>query len=333
MRNWLIIILIGIISISCKQSQKTVAEPETPAIIKERGVYHWKTTFELTPDDTLFIREHKITTIYIRMFDVGIDTDNGVETGEVVPLGTTKFVTPMLKTCSFVPTVYITLKALKKYNGREHELADLILKRIYAMCSWNELGDFRELQYDCDWTKETRMSFQRLCDYTRAQLKERDVILSGTIRLHQIEEAIYPFDKGVLMIYNTGSFANPDTKNSILAYDDVHKYLSVDERITRFLNARQNNCPVIQIAYPAYGWGVVFDENMKFNRLVTNPEEHRVAEGETIRLEMSTYEEIMKVKTLVDSTIAGACTGHILYHLDPDNFKRYKRHEIEDIFN
>jgi methionine synthase I (cobalamin-dependent) len=77
----------------------------------------------------------------------------------------------------------------------------------------------------------------------------------------------------------------------------------------------------------------VFDENRKFNRLVTNPEEHRLEEGESIRLEMGTYSEIMKVKALVDSTIAPTSRGCILYHLDDENLNRYKSHEIENIYN
>lgn len=336
MRNIFWIVLIGLFAISCKHSDKENSPcPQVcfPIATPERGIYHWKTTFDLSQEDTAFIRRHDIKRLYIRMFDVGVDTDNGVETGEIVPLGTTKFISKIPKGCSYVPTVYITLKALKEYNMKESELADLIIRRILAMCSWNELGDFHEIQYDCDWTAETRASFERLCNHSRKELKKLNVILSSTIRLHQIEEATYPFDKGVLMIYNTGSFKNPNTKNSILNYDDVHKYLSVESRIQKFLKAREDNCPIIEVAYPTYGWGVVFDENRKFNRLVSNPEEHRLRKGETIRLEMGTYSEIMKVKELVDSTIAPICSGHILYHLDTDNLNRYESHEIENIYN
>ena len=333
----LIILVLCLFVSSCGNpgQQQNHAESYQPESVdaKNRSIYHWKTTFDLTQEDEAFIQQHNIKTIYLRMFDVGMDTDNGVETGEIVPLGTTKFISKIPKGCSYVPTVYITLKALKEYDMRESELADLIIRRIMAMCSWNELGCFHEIQYDCDWTAETRASFERLCSHTRKVLKEYDVILSGTIRLHQIEEATYPFDKGVLMIYNTGSFKNPNIENSILDYDDVYKYLSVEKRIQRFLQAREENCPVMEVAYPTYGWGVVFDENRKFDRLVSKPEEHRLDEGETIRPEMGTYSEIMKVKRLVDSTIAPTCSGHILYHLDSENLNRYKSHEIEDIYN
>ena len=335
--SFLIILVFILVVFGCGNpvKQRTSAEPSQPESFeaRNRSIYHWKTTFDLTPEDEAFIQKHNIKTIYLRMFDVGMDTDNGVETGEIVPLGTTKLISKIPSGCSYVPTVYITLKALKEYNMKESELADLIIRRIFAMCSWNELGDFHEIQYDCDWTAETRASFDRLCNHSRKELKKLNVILSGTIRLHQIEETAYPFDKGVLMIYNTGSFKNPNAENSILDYDDVYKYLSVEKRIQRFIQARTENCPIMEIAYPTYGWGVVFDANRKFDRLVSNPEEHRLEEGETIRMEMGTYSEIMRVKGLVDSTIAPVCRGHILYHLDSENLSRYKSYEIEDIYN
>lgn len=339
MNKSVILVMACLMVLSCRQAPQR--KPQTESSVQEvtshdvlsRGIYHWKTSFDLSPEDTAFIRKHNIQKIYLRMFDVGMDTDNGVETGEVVPLGTTKFITQIPKGCSYVPTVYITLKALKAYNKRESELADLIIRRIYAMRSWNELGNIFEIQYDCDWTADTKASFERLCAHTQEKLKKNNIILSGTIRLHQIEESTYPFDKGVLMIYNTGSFMNPDTRNSILDYDDVYKYLSVEDRISKFLQARKDNCPIIEIAYPTYSWGVVFDKNRKFSRLVSNLDGHILKKDETMRLETSDYSEIMKVKELVDSTIGKASTGHILYHLDSKNLNKYKSNEIESIYN
>jgi hypothetical protein len=303
--------------------------------VKNRSIYHWKTTFDLTPEDTSFIRRHNIKTIYLRMFDVGMDTDNGVEAGEVVPLGTTKFNSKIPSGCSYVPTVYITLKALKVYNMKESELADLIIRRIMAMCSWNELGNFHEIQYDCDWTAETKASFERLCSYSKRMLERNHIILSGTIRLHQIEEATYPFDKGVLMIYNTGSFANPQTKNAIIDYDDVHKYLSVQGRIDRFKKARKENCPHIEMAYPTYGWGVLFDDEGRFRALVTDKEACLLSQSrkENIRIESSEYEEVVKVKQLVDNAFGEISCGNVIYHLDSNNLSKYESHEIENILN
>ena len=334
-----LILVFSLIVSGCGNSvqRRTSEESSRPesSELKNRSIYHWKTTFDLTPEDEAFIRQHDIKTIYLRMFDVGMDTDNGVETDEVVPLGTTRFISKIPDGCSYVPTVYSTLKALKEYDMKESELADLIIRRIMAMCSWNELGDFHEIQYDCDWTAETRASFERLCRHTREVLKEHEVILSGTIRLHQIDEATYPFDKGVLMIYNTGSFANPQTRNSIIDYDDVYKYLSVRSRVDKFIKARKGNCPHIEMAYPTYGWGVLFDEDGRFRALVTDKEASLLSQSrkENIRIERSEYEEVIKVKELVDNAFGEISCGNIIYHLDANNLSKYESHEIENILD
>ena len=178
--------------------------------------------------------------------------------------------------------------------------------------------------------------FERLCEHTRAQLREKGVILSGTIRLHQIQEAYYPFDKGVVMIYNTGSLYDSKGKNSILSYDDVYKYLSVESRIRKFREARTENCPVMEMAYPTYGWGVVYTSQGKFKRLVSSPEAYEASRsdmwGERVRWETSEIDEIMRVKRLVDNTIGKASQGNIIYHLDSKNLLNYESDEIENIY-
>lgn len=338
MRKVLLIIAIGLFALSCKNPKEVNCQnpmKEVPVKTSGRGIYHWKTTFDLTHEDTTFLDSHGITRLYVRMFDVGMERNESTDSLEVVPLGTTRFISRIPAQCDYIPTVYITLKALKAYNGRESDLADLIIRRIYAMCSWNELGEFDEVQYDCDWTAETKASFERLCSYSKRLLEKEHIILSGTIRLHQIEDATYPFDKGVLMIYNTGSFANPKTKNSIIDYDDVYKYLSVKDRIDRFKKARKENCPHIEMAYPTYGWGVLFDDEGRFRALVTDKEACLLSQSrkENIRIESSEYEEVVTVKELVDSVFGDVSCGNIIYHLDANNLSKYESHEIENILD
>lgn len=298
-----------------------------------RSIYHWKTTFNLTPKDSAFITDHKITRLYVRMFDVGMERNESNDSLEVVPLGTIRFKSALPKNCEFIPTVYITQDALKAYCYGEWKLAELIVTRVKAMASWNELGDFSELQYDCDWTTETRKSFERLCESTKKILDKDGIILSGTIRLHQLEEAVYPFDRGVLMIYNTGSFVNPNTKNSILYYDDVRKYLSVGKRVRKFIDSRKNNCQIIDVAYPTFSWGVVFDDSGNYKRLVKDISRYELQKGERMRVEVSDYKEIQRAKHLVDSLLYPAVNGNIIYHLDTENLKNYDSEQIENIYN
>ena len=333
---WIVLCLIAIACVCCKSNGGDASDNQSFAaegLAETRGVYHWKTTFDLTEDDLAFLQEHQVEQLYVRMFDVGMEQQDEYDIDDVVPLGTTVFNSPVPENCRVIPTVYITLKALRAYEGREAELADLIIERIYAMASWNELGEVKEVQYDCDWTTETRPSFEQLCNHTRKLLSEKGAILSGTIRLHQIEEAYYPFDKGVVMIYNTGSLYDGNASNSILDYDDVNKYLSVERRIAKFLNARQENCPLMEMAYPTYGWGVVYDSDLNFKRLVSSQENYKPHWSEYVRWETSEIEEVIRVKGLVDNTIGRAGCGNVIYHLDTDNLSKYSDDEIEDIYN
>lgn len=336
MKKILFIITLTFIALSCKQSgtyRDNTSNPMGRSEPAERGIYHWKTTFDLSLEDSAFIGDHNITRLYVRMFDVGIERNESNDSLEVVPLGTTRFKSPIPKDCEFIPTVYITQEALKAYCYGEWKLAELIVTRVKAMASWNELGNFSELQYDCDWTAGTRKSFERLCESTQKILNKDGIVLSGTIRLHQLEEATYPFDRGVLMVYNTGSFVNPNTTNSILDYADVHKYLSPKGRINNFLKARKTNCQKIDVAYPTFNWGVVFDNNDQFKQLVRDIDSYTPEHGELLRVEKSDYQEIDRVKHLVDSLLWPAINGNIIYHLDSQNLKNYSSEEIEKIYN
>ena len=336
MRKFFLITAVFLLFVSCKESRKAnIKDSMLKAQVESyaRGIYHWKTTFNISDEDSNFIKEHNIKRLYVRMFDVGMERNESNDSLEVVPLGTTRFKSAIPKDCDFIPTVYITLDALKSYSNAESKLAELIVTRVKAMASWNDLGNFSELQFDCDWTAGTRKSFERLCEATRMILSKDGIVLSGTIRLHQLGEATYPFDKGVLMVYNTGSFVNPNTTNSILDYDDVHKYLSSKGRINNFLKARKTNCQEINVAYPTFNWGVVFDDNGQFKSLVRDIDSYTPQQGEQLRVEKSDYKEIDRVKTLIDSLLWPAINGNIIYHLDSQNLKNYNSEEIEKIYN
>lgn len=335
---------------SCRESRKNL-----PAGEPNRSVYYWKTVFKLGNEEQAFLSGHRIGRVYLRMFDVDVVRNRVTETDNVEPVATVKFESAKPDSVEIVPVVFITLDALKLYGGKEPELAAKIVGRVLNMCSYNDLGDISEVQFDCDWTASTRESFGSLCTAAKEILHPEGILLSGTIRLHQIEEAEYPFDKGVLMLYNTGSIKNPSTVNSILHYDDVEKYLGVEKRISKFMKARENNCRTVDYAYPTYSWNVVFDEEGKFRRIHSEMDldsipwlefkdgryeakcfctvgGEYVRAGWTIRPEHSDIEEVLKVKSLVDKTFGG--TGsNIVYHLDMSNLSKYTFDEIDEILD
>ncbi|MCQ2145972.1 MAG: hypothetical protein MJZ16_00480 [Bacteroidales bacterium] len=332
---------------------------------QHRGIYYWKTAFSLTDKDSAFITDHKIDRMYIRMFDVDSKYNNITMSTEVVPVGTIRFDSEVPSFVRAIPTVYITLNALRQYESNESELAQLIVDRILAMFNGNHIGQVSEIQYDCDWTEKTKPSFEKLCQATKELIHPYGIILSGTIRLHQIGEKSYPFDRGVMMMYNTGDFRKYETRNSILDYDDVKAYLGNRSRVKSFLSARENTCSQVDFAYPAFSWGVLFSDHESFLGLVKDEspvsrivigrrprelcpgdgEYYDINDGSTfgeevrwsrtiVRWETAEMTQIRKVKDMVRNTIAAeGIHSNIIYHLDLDNLSNYTFDEIEEMFN
>lgn len=318
------------------------------------GIYYWKTTFRLNEADSTFLKKNEIDRMYLRMFDVDVERNYITDDWDVVPVGTVKFESKVPAELEIVPTVFITVQALNVYDGREEELARLILKRMMAMCSYNDIGSVSEFQFDCDWTESSRTAYERLCEAAKGILHSKGISLSGTIRLHQVEEAVYPFDRGVLMLYNTGAIKDPQTKNSIISFDDVYNYLSVKSRVGRFRKARNSNCSIIDFAYPTFCWGVCYEKDGRFDGIIRSLEfdnqqwlerkgnryfvkssgvyESRwYDEGQYVRPEYSDIDEILKVKELVDRTIGRNGSSNIIFHLDQNNISKYNQNDISKI--
>ena len=295
------------------------AEPaaEEVSIVKKNSIYHWKTVFDIDSAECAFLKRHNIERLYLRMFDVALEPDFLNGTSEVVPIATTKFVSPIPADVEVVPVTYITLDALRSMAGNEAEYAELIVERLLAMSSYNGCGEIREVQLDCDWTTSTKASYCKLCQLVKDLLQTRGIELSVTIRLHQLGETPPPAHRGVLMLYNTGALKNPATKNSILNIADVEPYLDyMDYHIP------------LAYAYPTFGWGVKFNNN-KFVAIVSDSTTN--SPQEYIRYERATAKEILAVKQIVESHLEKPANGNILYHLDNSQLKNYTDDEISEI--
>lgn len=352
-----VIIIVSALIMSCSgRRSDRHSDGNVPAVIDSvhhRSVYFWKTTFKIGPEEKSFLKRHGIDRIYLRMFDVDVSPDYSSDRMDVVPVATTVFDSAKPDGIEIVPAVFITVNALRHFENREDELASKIVKRVLNMCSYNDLGSICEVQFDCDWTKSSKQSYDRLCNAAKEILHNEGVLLSGTIRLHQIELAEYPFDKGVLMMYNTGAIKNLETDNSILAYADVKKYLGVKSRVKKFCAARKHNCRQVDISYPTFSWNAVFKRNGAFDRILSpvdldsNPAltkkgnryivnedcavgNVRLTAGQTIRYEYPDIALIRKVRGLVDKKL-GMASSNIIYHLDMANLSKYSDDEINEI--
>lgn len=319
------------------------------------GVYYWKTVLDISPEENAFRNRHKVGRLYLRMFDVTAEQSNSALTFEkVVPNASIQIPryrddeTEETLQSMIVPVVYITIDALKASKGKEGELAQRIVERVRRMCKYHDLNDVEGLQLDCDWTTTTEKSFFLLCDSAKIHISRRGLnwCLSSTIRLHQLARKAPPVDYGVLMVYNTGSFDDPDAANSIISLKDVKPYL-------RHLD----NYPLhIDVAYPTYSWQLLFrdrrfigllsdidlNDSTRFAPVADN--KHRVLcdmmhkdkiirKGDVIRTEESSFAEILAVKKEIERHLAGRPHCNIIYHLDSANLSKYKANEIDKLYS
>ena len=289
------------------------------------SIYYWRTEFKLNSEEREFLRRHQVERKYIRFFDVKAD-DYYLTTWypEIYPNATIKFTDKIPESVKHViPTVYITTDALAAMKRDVADASQKIVRRVLNMVSYNEIPNVGELQLDCDWTESNDSIYFALCDAVRQSLKEMadtTFVLSSTIRLHQLKKPVPPVDYGVLMCYNTGSFRNPECRNSILSYEDVAPYF------------RHNiDYPLhIDVALPIYEWTLIYQGD-NFKGILRSDS---IPEGYTSRHEKSELSDILKVKDLLSRKLLNHQDGTsiILYHLDSENLKNYSDESISKIY-
>lgn len=301
------------------------------------GIYYWKTAFSLSDWDKNFLNEYHIKKLYVRLFDVETDNDSN----KPIPVATTRFAEKVPQNIEIVPVVYITNSSM---TSEFVSLYDTVFyKRVLAMGKRNGFEKIREIQLDCDWTRSTETDYFDFCSRIRDLAKNDGITISATIRLHQLKGKVPPVDRGVLMLYNTGSLYNPGTKNSILNMEDVKPYLKSDISYPLPLS----------FAYPTYGWGILlrngefaailhqtdFADGTLYKPVSGNSyevikehylENKLLKEGDRIRLENSDMDEIRKVQKRVAS-ILGKPLGTLIYHLDSLNLSHFSSEDINTI--
>ena len=346
---WGLMAAMPLLFVGCTDNQKASDSNKVVAVAKKRirptyetgnGVYYWKTVFKLSETEKQFLKEQKVEKLYLRLFDVDYDVDyDGRQ--KSIPIATTRFVSEIPENVEVVPVVYITQSAIKK----DHEFAKVLYDRIKAMGKRNGFeNQIWEIQLDCDWTAGSREPFFALCREVADFAHQDGIEVSATIRLHQLKQSAPPVDKGVLMLYNTGSLYRKETKNSILSYSDVAPYLK----------GEINYKAPLSLAFPIYGWAVLFRNNqfaailhhtdfsdqslykeMEDDRYQVSKSHYldnvELKKGDIIRLERSSYDEIMKVKEKVMDCLEDSFQNHVIYHLDSLGLSKFSKSELSNI--
>ncbi len=353
MKKYLIFafLLAGLISCAPKSGNNTASESQTEtaecdSTLSGNGIYYWKTIFSLNDYEKEFLQKHDISRLYIRLFDVALQTQDRQDTLALVPVGTIQFKDHVPEDLEVIPTVYITYESLRQLNTMSYaeceSYVNRILQRVENMVSFHELPNVKEVQFDCDWTESTHWTYRHICEAAKEKLNSKDIKFSITLRLHQMDDDYQmPADRGVLMLYNTGSFKNPDATNSILTYNDAEPYI----------RSHDFKYPV-DYAYPTYSWSLLYrddefkciirnidlDDSEIFEKIDynkyrvikdTNAGNIHLEEDDVIRHERSEFKEIERVKSDLSRRHNMKNSRQIIYHLDSTNLSNYTDDEIE----
>lgn len=303
----LIVMLAG-----CRRKEST-AQPR-------RSVYCWQTTF--SPNDSAvaaFIRQKHVTHIYLRYFDVVLTN------GTPMPNASVNVAGRVPKGVTVTPVVYITndcMKAIGQNHTEAKALAEKILQRVRQMTSTLQLGPINELQTDCDWTVTTRRSYFDFLSALRDMAHERHMLLSTTIRFHQLTQPVPPADRGVLMAYNTGDVRDISNRYPILNIADVQPYL-------RYLATYQ--LP-LSTAYPIFAWRVLF-RGGHFVGILHSDDDYPILPGDKILTRSADLRHIREAHQTISELRPDAHDEIILYDLQNINIKRFQASDYEKIYH
>lgn len=279
-----------------------------------RSAYYWSTTFDTDTAKLSFYKQHHISRLYVRYFDVVKDND-----GKLIPNATIEFKDQPPKNMEIVPTVFIVNNCMQ---SDDPELAGHILKRILQMNKTHDIEGVKEIQIDCDWTKRTEAAYYRFLTKLRDLASQHGIEVSATIRLHQLAYTPPPISKGTLMVYNTGDFTRLDKEKPILDIKDVKPYLHYLKSYDLPLNA----------AYPIYRWQQLFRQG-KFAAILYRDDQHPILPTDSIVTREPSVQDIQEVQHEIQKVRKNVHQEIILFDINKYNISRYKHEDYEKIYH
>jgi hypothetical protein len=317
-----------------------------------RSFYYWKSVYEPGTYEKNNLSKLQVSSLYIKFFDVIWNN----KTKTATPAAQIKFKDTSYTSLNIVPVIFITNETLINIDSANiNSLSENIFALLTKIVTVYKVHNIHEVQFDCDWTASTKDKYFKLLNLLRSQLSKHNfsaVKISATIRLYQckylVKTGVPPTDKGMLMCYNMGNLKNSKTENSILESNELKKYISSLPEYPLQLD----------IALPLFEWKVLFRNNtytglikdlpdslLQHNASVTVHknaytfskdafiDNYSFKAGDMLRSEQSSYDEIIKVESIISSKLKTRNIHVILYHLDSLTLSKYTADELENIFD
>lgn len=310
--------------------------------------YYWKSEWKLEASEIDYLNVLRVKKVYLRYFDVAWDE----AARRPVPLAVLSANGPIPEDWDIVPTVFITNQTLKELSEAQlPELCERIYLKIKELSLALGTPRIRELQFDCDWTDDTRYRYFHLLDCLKQAFIQDGSSISATIRLHQVKfwtrTGVPPVDRGMLMFYNTGDIDDPNTTNSILDLATARQYLY-----------NFDSYPLdLDLALPLFAWGVLYrdgqltklinqleatalTDTIRFSKLdeqryqvkkSTYLEGYYLYKGDEIRLERVEVSVLQEAIRALRDQIRNPQLTLTFYHFDNHVIKNYSYEQLETL--
>ncbi len=326
----------------------------------DRAFYFWKSTLELSTKEATSLQQLAITKLYVKLFDVDWDAEKQMPQPIArVEIDSAAVVFLQKLTIEIIPVVFISNESLQTVDSLAiPELAQKITALAAIIQQKEKLFAYSEFQMDCDWNLTTKSKYFLLLEEVKKQMKQSvhsfaaDAKLSVTIRLHQIKyrskTGVPNVDRGLLMCYNMGNLKNPSTKNSILEFEEMKKYLGSLDKY-----------PIeLDIAFPLFEWHVLYSKNV-YKGIISTIKEGELKncgtrrgnrftfsidttinnitfrKDDLLRTEESGKEEILRCINLLQKKLnrSNQIFTVSFFHLDELILNKHPNHELEVFYN
>ncbi|PTR01391.1 hypothetical protein C8P68_101625 [Mucilaginibacter yixingensis] len=211
--------------------------PATPI-----SFYYWKTSYALNKDQQQLLAQTAGQRLYLRLFDIRWDAvQRRIRPNAVIRIHSS------LKSVKVTPVIFITNATFLHTELKDVDSLAFKTNRLVSQLSDSAHISYQKVQFDCDWTDDTR---EKYFAYLQAFRHYSGRQLEATIRLHQVKyrerTGIPPVNRGVLMFYNMGQLSALSNSNSIYNEQDAARYLN-----------RLNTFPLpLDVALPLFSWAI-----------------------------------------------------------------------------
>jgi hypothetical protein len=336
-----LVVLASLFYIGCSEKHERKVTP---------AFYYWKGVFETSTGELRYLKLLRVKKLYLRFFDV--DWNQNIK--QAVPVGDLEINSDIPRGIEIIPTIFITNRTLINIpDTAVFRLGHNILEKIYAKSGKIKDIKLREIQLDCDWSLSTKDKYFKLIDDIKSLASKDSILLSVTIRLHQVkyfyETGVPPVSKGMLMFYNMSSVSDYHTRNSIFDPEVAKKYLVNFDKYP--LN--------LDVVLPAFSWGVHFrrykvvglindlsaEELLKTNKFKKIDDTHFICtkncadfgtefnRNDVIRIEKIGPEQTLDAARMISKYLKKKNLTVAIYHLNDELVKQYEIQDLQNIFS